>query len=354
MFLSRGQSFIRRRSIRSCTGQRGPAGGRDDFHTARAGAIRRPLLPGRHREQDQLGCGQGRGRAAHVPGRAGSSRDDRLARGRRVRAPAAAAGVEQASSFAHRHRAVGRRLSGPCATTTPEPGCGWLWLNGESISPTNTATPYTNWLTGEPNNLKHTPDTLSARHRRSSRDRPRRRLRLERRRRAHQRVGLHRRVRRRAHRARLDLHGRSRWLQPDRRADPATSGDGRARARCDADGARHDHPRRSEPLRQATADTLQRRGRHPALPVRASRLHRDRNPHRRRRSADRRSRSREPDRGRAAGQPVRLHGRCARTRPASSIPILRTATSSAGSRRTRSRCWRPRSAAAASSARSRK
>ena len=26
-----------------------------------------------------------------------------------------------------------------CATTTPEPGCGWLWLNGESISPTNTA-----------------------------------------------------------------------------------------------------------------------------------------------------------------------------------------------------------------------
>jgi|GEM_PF-2550475 hypothetical protein len=41
----------------------------------------------------------------------------------------------------------------PCATTTPEPGCGWLWLNGQSIAPTNTASPYTNWLSGEPNNL---------------------------------------------------------------------------------------------------------------------------------------------------------------------------------------------------------
>jgi hypothetical protein len=46
-----------------------------------------------------------------------------------------------------------------CATTAPEPGCGWLWLNGESISPTNTATPYTNWLNGEPNNLKRQPST---------------------------------------------------------------------------------------------------------------------------------------------------------------------------------------------------
>ena len=46
-----------------------------------------------------------------------------------------------------------------CATANPEPGCGWLWLNGESISPTNTATPYTNWLNGEPNNLKRTPGT---------------------------------------------------------------------------------------------------------------------------------------------------------------------------------------------------
>lgn len=48
----------------------------------------------------------------------------------------------------------------PCATTTPEPGCGWMWLNGESIAPTNTASPYTNWLPGEPNNQKHTPDSL--------------------------------------------------------------------------------------------------------------------------------------------------------------------------------------------------
>jgi hypothetical protein len=47
-----------------------------------------------------------------------------------------------------------------CATTAPEPGCGWMWLNGESISPTNTATPYTHWLPGEPNNLKRTPGTL--------------------------------------------------------------------------------------------------------------------------------------------------------------------------------------------------
>jgi hypothetical protein len=46
-----------------------------------------------------------------------------------------------------------------CATATPEPGCGWLWLNGESISPTNTAAPYTNWLSGEPNNLKRSPST---------------------------------------------------------------------------------------------------------------------------------------------------------------------------------------------------
>ena len=48
----------------------------------------------------------------------------------------------------------------PCATTTPEPGCGWLWLNGQSIAPTNMASPYTHWLNGEPNNLFHTPDSL--------------------------------------------------------------------------------------------------------------------------------------------------------------------------------------------------
>jgi len=46
----------------------------------------------------------------------------------------------------------------PCATAAPEPGCGWLWLNGEAISPTNTASPYTNWLSGEPNNQQHKPD----------------------------------------------------------------------------------------------------------------------------------------------------------------------------------------------------
>ena len=48
----------------------------------------------------------------------------------------------------------------PCATTTPEPACGWMWLNGESIAPTNGASPYTNWLNGEPNNQLRTPDSL--------------------------------------------------------------------------------------------------------------------------------------------------------------------------------------------------
>jgi hypothetical protein len=47
-----------------------------------------------------------------------------------------------------------------CATTTPEPACGWMWLNGESIAPTNGASPYTNWLNGEPNNLKRKADSL--------------------------------------------------------------------------------------------------------------------------------------------------------------------------------------------------
>ena len=48
----------------------------------------------------------------------------------------------------------------PCATNTPEPGCGWMWLNGESIAPTNTASPYTHWLPAEPNNQQHTPDSF--------------------------------------------------------------------------------------------------------------------------------------------------------------------------------------------------
>ncbi len=47
-----------------------------------------------------------------------------------------------------------------CATSTPEPGCGWMWLNGESIAPTNTPSPYTNWLPNEPNNVQSTPDAL--------------------------------------------------------------------------------------------------------------------------------------------------------------------------------------------------
>jgi hypothetical protein len=45
-----------------------------------------------------------------------------------------------------------------CTTANPEPGCGWLWLNGEPIAPTNTESPYTNWLSGEPNNRKSKPD----------------------------------------------------------------------------------------------------------------------------------------------------------------------------------------------------
>jgi hypothetical protein len=49
----------------------------------------------------------------------------------------------------------------PCATATPEPACGWMWLNGDSIAPSNGAAPYTNWLNGEPNNLQRTPDALN-------------------------------------------------------------------------------------------------------------------------------------------------------------------------------------------------
>jgi hypothetical protein len=45
-----------------------------------------------------------------------------------------------------------------CVTSNPEPGCGWLWINGEAISATNTDSPYTNWLQSEPNNLKRTPN----------------------------------------------------------------------------------------------------------------------------------------------------------------------------------------------------
>jgi hypothetical protein len=52
-------------------------------------------------------------------------------------------------------------LQVPCATTTPEPACGWMWLNGGSIAPTNGASPYTNWQSGEPNNLQRTPDALN-------------------------------------------------------------------------------------------------------------------------------------------------------------------------------------------------
>ncbi|HEY4368344.1 MAG TPA: hypothetical protein VGN07_14005 [Steroidobacteraceae bacterium] len=46
----------------------------------------------------------------------------------------------------------------PCQITQPEPGCGWIWLNGESISPVNVGSPYTHWLPGEPNNLRPPPN----------------------------------------------------------------------------------------------------------------------------------------------------------------------------------------------------
>jgi hypothetical protein len=45
-----------------------------------------------------------------------------------------------------------------CATTDPEPACGWMWLNGEAISASSSDSPYTNWLQGEPNNLERIPD----------------------------------------------------------------------------------------------------------------------------------------------------------------------------------------------------
>lgn len=44
-----------------------------------------------------------------------------------------------------------------CDTEDPEPGCGWQWINGEPIAPTNTSppfttsNPYTHWQDGEPN-----------------------------------------------------------------------------------------------------------------------------------------------------------------------------------------------------------
>ena len=49
----------------------------------------------------------------------------------------------------------------PCVTDAPEPGCGWVWLNGEAIAEENTDSPYTNWQNGEPNNLIRIPDANS-------------------------------------------------------------------------------------------------------------------------------------------------------------------------------------------------
>ena len=49
----------------------------------------------------------------------------------------------------------------PCATSTPEPACGWMWLNGAAIAPTNGASPYPNWPNGEPNNLQRPPTTVN-------------------------------------------------------------------------------------------------------------------------------------------------------------------------------------------------
>lgn len=48
-----------------------------------------------------------------------------------------------------------------CATDQPEPACGWLWLNGESIAPVNGTDPYTNWHSGEPNNLTRAADAYT-------------------------------------------------------------------------------------------------------------------------------------------------------------------------------------------------
>jgi hypothetical protein len=45
-----------------------------------------------------------------------------------------------------------------CVTSAPEPGCGWLWINGDSIAAANTDSPYTNWQPGEPNNVQRNPD----------------------------------------------------------------------------------------------------------------------------------------------------------------------------------------------------
>jgi hypothetical protein len=37
-------------------------------------------------------------------------------------------------------------------TCTPEPGCGWKWVNNELISAVDDDDPYTNWATGQPDN----------------------------------------------------------------------------------------------------------------------------------------------------------------------------------------------------------
>ena len=185
MFSSRGNRSFVAAALGLALGSAALQAGATNFHTARAGAVRRPLLPGRHRQQDQLGSSQGRGRAAHVPGRAGSSRDDRLARRRRVRAPAAAAGVERAASFAQRHRAVGRRLPGPVRHHDARARLR-LAVAERRVDRTDEHRDALHELAERraEQSRRDARMHLSARHRGSPGDRPERRLRLERRRRA--------------------------------------------------------------------------------------------------------------------------------------------------------------------------
>ena len=49
-------------------------------------------------------------------------------------------------------------------TQNPGAGCGWQWLNGEPIAPSNTSMPYTNWQTTEPNDAGGDERHLTVNH----------------------------------------------------------------------------------------------------------------------------------------------------------------------------------------------
>ena len=174
-------------------------------------------------------------------------------------------------------------ISLPCATSTPEPGCGWVWINEQPIDAENTDSPYTNWQNGEPNNLAHAPDA----YHRATED--------------FLAIGLNGGFGWNDEGALTNVWGYVVEYGDEVPATTCTAEQGG----CNPTGAQllqlpataqvapdatlsHAHvrlPRRSGPLRQPAADAIQRCGRHPAVSVRPSRLHRDRNDHLGRRRA---------------------------------------------------------------------